>query len=973
MNPYNLVFRWIAIILFLTRVGWNCVYCLSPDQSSSSGLHDTSFLSTRAQPAYHIMSVDENIHNLNSYVQILEEPANTLGIHDLVHSDSLFKPLKSNPTFKASCVYWAKIRVENSTKSDLQHWIMYFGIASNIDVYVLNEGDSLISSLKTGRSVAAKLKQLENGNRVERIPLGFKPNELLQLYCRIENTNGYKPKINFSFCAEDYYTSEKYNLQRILDGLFIGFLLSLIAFNLIFFITTRDIAFLYQFIFVTSVLIFMIDIMDLICDFPFLRNHPHLFEPINFTSLIILNISYLLFVDKFIRVEALFPKWKMIIKRLIQINLLLGFGIILYYVFSLNERITDTAIAMVSTVQYVMLIILLVEFFKIKDKKSYFILIATLFLIGGVIVDGICIALGIGVPINFSKYVVLGNVSFFFFGLAYRMKLLKEEEHEAIRLKENQELKNRLYANITHEFRTPLTVIQGMAQQIESKSVQQDSSKLQQAIYLIKSNSNRLLKLVNSILDLAKLESGKMNLRLMYGDIIGFLRYTVQLFESYAGSNKIYLQFLTELGSLEMDYDKDKIQQIVSNLISNAIKFTPPGGKINFTIKKTEINQHPYMQLEVKDTGEGIAESELGSLFNRFFQAEGSKHKSRGTGLGLALVNELVRLMDGKIEVESHVNQGTLFRITLPVRSTLQAEVINKGNSLKPGESGGEDFPKYAMDHITTETEENAMHFRRSRPAMNENTNPILLVIDDNKDIVYYLSSLLENQYQIETAYNGTEGITLAQEIVPDIIISDLLMPGKDGYELCDTLKNDKRTSHIPIILLTAKSDITSKVSGLKVGADAYLSKPFDEDELQVQLENLLHQRKSLQEHYRNAIQNPLVTAEIPKPIEDAFLKKLNGIILEKLDDEDFGIYQMCRAMQMSRTQLHRKITALTGKSTSIYLRSMRLQKARKLLKNPEMNISQVAFAVGFSDPNYFTRTFTEEFGITPSSFKADR
>lgn len=972
MNSYDKLFRLITISIFIIGVIWEKCYGLWFEQPSAFDGPNNVIQDNRAQSTYHILSIDENNHDLNSYVDIFMETQNRSGVNNLLHADSLFKPLNSNSTFRATSVYWTRVRIRNDTKSGLHHWIMYFGIASDIDVYILNEQDSLISTLKTGRSVAAKLKQLEDGNRLERIPLDFKPNELLQLYCRIENTNGYKPKINFSFGAEDYYKSEKYNRQRILDGLFIGFLLSLIAFNLIFYITTRDIAFLYQFIFVVSVLIFMIDIMDLICDFPFLRNHPLWFEPINFTSLIVLNISYLLFVDKFIQVDVLFPKWITRINRLIRINLLLGVIIIIYYIFSLNERITDTAIAMVSTVQYGMLIILLLEFFKIRDKKSYFILIATLFLIGGVLVDGVCIALGIGVPINFSKFVVVGNVSFFFFGLAYRMKILKQEEHEAIRLRENQELKNKLYANITHEFRTPLTVIQGMAQQMDSNIAMHDTSRLQQAIFLIKSNCSRLLKLVNTILDLAKLESGKLEIRLIHGDIIGFLRYIVYSFESYAESKKIYLQFLTELDQLEMDFDKDKIQQIISNLISNAIKFTPVEGKIHLMVKKVVINHEPFIQLEVKDTGVGIPESDLGSLFDRFFQAESSRHQSQGSGLGLALVQELVKLMEGSIEVDSKVNQGTTFRMVLPIRSTDHNHSFQQEHISHPESAFNSAIEADSLDIGFFKTEDIKTNTNNSKSGHHDTDKPILLLIDDNRDIIYYLTSLLEHHYTIETAYNGTDGIAFALEFIPDIIISDILMPGKGGYDLCDTLKGDERTSHIPIILLTAKSDITSRVTGLRAGADAYLSKPFDEMELQTQLENLLKLRKSLQEHYQNIQQNPVHTSEISKPVEDAFLIKLNGIILGKIDDEDFGILQLCRAMQMSRTQLHRKITALTGKSTSIYVRSFRLQQAKQLLKNPEMNISQVAFAVGFSDPNYFTRTFNEEFGITPSTFKAE-
>ena len=612
----------------------------------------------RSNTTFHIDSIDHKIHNLNGFVEIFKE-SRPLHVDEIRRADwdTLFKPWKEGSTDCATCIYWARIKLKNDTKSDLNQWILYLGTASNIYAYIFDEGDSLKAVQRSGRGITAALKNLKNGNRLERIPFDIGPKERLQIYLRIQNTNGYSPKIKVALSDEDYTKSSQYNRQRILDGLFIGFLLSLMVFNILFFVTTRDIAFLYQFIFVTCILIFMIDIMDLICDFPFLLDHPEALEPINFAALIGLNISYLLFVNKFIQVEKIFPKWIYIFNKLIQLNLVMGIGIIVFYFFTLNERITDTAIALISAIQYGFLLVLLFMFLKIKDKKSYFILIATFFLIGGVIVDGVCIAMGIGVPIEFSKYVVIGNVSFFFVGLAYRMKLLKEEEHEAIRQKENQELKNQLYTNITHEFRTPLTVIQGMTNQIETNLNNQVSSILLQSIQLIKSNVKRLLQLVNTILDLAKLESGKMTLTLAHGDVIGFLRYNLGLFEGYAMSKKIHLQFLTELEVFMMDFDKEKMQHIVSNLLSNAIKFTRADGKILFSVKSIENNHQPYLELEVKDTGIGIPKSEMDSLFGRFFQASSSMLTEQGSGLGLALVHELVKLMNGQIFVESEVDQ----------------------------------------------------------------------------------------------------------------------------------------------------------------------------------------------------------------------------------------------------------------------------------------------------------------------------
>lgn len=970
MYTYLPASRLILINLFLfvfrLSLGQNAGYS-SPPYPEDSTIKPGFDKSGLTRPVYVIETINQELHDLNKYVQIGKETNVSLNPQEVLNPklNARFHSLVDDSINCTNCVYWCKINIKNNTGYNLENWILFLGLAGQIDVYIFDAKDSSISKVRTGRAVPADQKSIKTGNRRERIPLSFSENEILQLCIRIQNTSGYPPRPNFMLCSEDYTKSVKYNLQQLLDGLFLGFLFSLIVFNLIFFSTTQDKAFLYQLIFVASVLIFMTEIMDLICEFPILRNHPAWYEPINFTSVVLLNISYLYFVNHFIQVRKRFPAWIGTITKLVWTNLVFGSIVIGIYLITLNERISDTAIAMVSAVQYIFLLVFLFQLIRIRDKKSYFILTATLFLIVGVLVNGISVALGWGVQTGLSKLVVIGNLSFFFFGLAYRMKLLQQEEYESIRLKENQELKNKLYTNITHEFRTPITVIQGMAHQIESMVKTQESSKLYQSLQLIKSNGNRLLQLVNTILDLAKLESGKMKLNFSVGDIISYFRYLVKSFEPFAATKKVYLQFLTGLDELVMGFDNEKIQQIVSNLLSNAIKFTPPGGKIFFIVDKTVNNGEPYLHFEVKDNGEGMAQTDLGSLFNRFYQAPSSKHKNQGSGLGLALVNELVKLMAGRIEVISELGKGTMFKIILPIQAA-------SPTAIEPQIDMERDEAESDEPLITNDTREpNDLVKGSPRPAIpDDNEKPLLLIVDDNQDIIYYLQSLLEKKYIIETARNGVDGILLAQEIIPDVIISDLLMPDKNGYELCDQLKNDLRTSHIPIILLTAKSDISSRIEGLKTGADAYLTKPFNENELLAQLENSLSLRKKLQTRYK--LPEPRNNEEdASTPMEDAFLVKLNHIIAEQMENEDFGILQLCRSMQMSRTQLHRKITALTGKSTSIYIRSLRLQKAKSFLRKPDKNISEIAFAVGFSDPNYFTRLFTEEFGVTPTGFRA--
>jgi DNA-binding response OmpR family regulator len=324
---------------------------------------------------------------------------------------------------------------------------------------------------------------------------------------------------------------------------------------------------------------------------------------------------------------------------------------------------------------------------------------------------------------------------------------------------------------------------------------------------------------------------------------------------------------------------------------------------------------------------------------------------SFGTGIGLSLVKQLVHLMDGQIHAESEENEGTSFFLQLPVKREAEKK-----------------------EHISTTP---TMIYKSEsdteiiRPNTSEDFElPHLLIVEDNEDVAQYLVAYLEGHYKISLAHNGQEGIDAAFEHIPDLIVSDVMMPIKNGYELCNTLKTDQRTSHIPIVLLTAKADIDSKIEGLQRGADAYLAKPFDKKELRTRLEKLLELRTALQKRYQVDAEEVPVEAAVKVEIEDEFIQMIKAAVFENLDDIDFGIPELCRAIGMSRTQLHRKTKALTGRSTSSFIRSIRLGKAKELLNTSNLNISQIAYEVGFKDPKYFSRTFAEEFGISPNQMR---
>lgn len=528
-----------------------------------------------------------------------------------------------------------------------------------------------------------------------------------------------------------------------------------------------------------------------------------------------------------------------------------------------------------------------------------------------------------------------------------RRKLAKTE---AQRLQELDAVKSKLYANITHEFRTPLTIILGLSEQLKTQA----SMGMKTSLDIIRSNGKQLLHLVNQILDLSKLESGFLKLEMKQGDIIGYLRYLTESFHSFAKQQKIQLGFFCEKESYLMDFDPERLLQVMSNLLSNAIKFTPAGGKVTVVVAA----HHQLLHLKVKDTGIGISPKKLPKIFDRFYQADDSPtRRGEGTGIGLALTQELVRLMGGTVSVVSELGKGSEFTVTLPVKK----------------ESAPFSFAKFNVDDGVLQGPAIAPKIapRPSRKAPSD--APLVLIVEDNPDVVAYLSSCLVEKYRLAVANDGQQGIDLALEKIPDLIISDVMMPEKDGFEVCRFLKKDERTSHIPIILLTAKADEDSKLTGLGIGADAYLSKPFNPEELLIRVSRLLELRKKLRAFYLHlagqtkepAPENPPV-----EPAEQLFLKKLNEIIEGKIDDHHFAVPDLCKALGMSRTQLHRKLTSLTGRSANHYIRFIRIEKAKLLLRNGMANISEISYSTGFSTPDYFSKIFRKETGFTPSEFR---
>lgn len=519
------------------------------------------------------------------------------------------------------------------------------------------------------------------------------------------------------------------------------------------------------------------------------------------------------------------------------------------------------------------------------------------------------------------------------------------------------------FTNISHELRTPLTLIADPVEMLlEDTGIKGKSREL---LKMVQRNALALQQLVSNILDFRKIQNGKMELKLYRFDIVKTLTMWVGDFQLTAERKQIRLHLDVDdlKGSHEMIADQEKISRIVFNLLSNALKYTPAGGEIFVSLKDEGAN----LRLDVKDTGKGISQDEADKIFERFFQAKGA---ASGTGIGLALVKSFVELHHGEARVESELGKGSDFIVVIPREQEGDSQVIHNDvdivdNSVNASASTGKNLVDESVLQYIDDGDRSRGKVQR---LVSENTNrPTVLVIDDNTDIRQYERTLLQDEYVVLEAADGKEGLAVALKEVPDLVICDVMMPVMDGLEFTKQLKTNTATSHIPVIMLTAKNLEEHRAEGYEHGADSYITKPFHSKVLLARIENLLRQRQLLKNLYQG-------TKEAEKEISEAhledrdkqFLKQLQAIIQKNLSDSEFGVEDMGQQIGLSRVQLYRKVKAMTGSSVVDLLRKARLAKARRLLETRSMSVSEVAYEVGFSAPSYFTKCFKEEYGMLP-------
>jgi signal transduction histidine kinase/DNA-binding response OmpR family regulator len=534
---------------------------------------------------------------------------------------------------------------------------------------------------------------------------------------------------------------------------------------------------------------------------------------------------------------------------------------------------------------------------------------------------------------------------------------LEMSRFETQKLHEVDEIKSRFFTNISHEFRTPLTLILGSVKQAINKI---KDEKTKDDLSIAHKNASKLLGLVNQLLDISKLESGNMKLRTHPLNFTALLKALTLSFASYAERKRITLKFNSSEDEIIVYADKDKIEKIFTNILSNAFKFTPEGGKIEVSLSKKD----KYLNAIISDTGIGIPKEKIAKIFDRFYQVDGSHTREReGTGIGLALTKELVELHKGKIEVESEESKGTMITVSIPLgKEHLQQEEIS--------EEKESEYYEHREDIGIPDLEQE----KERKPKLDveflaDESLPLLLIVEDNAEVRKYIKDNLMSEFRTIEAVDGEDGWNKSIEQMPDLIISDVMMPKMDGFKLCKKLKTDERTSHIPIILLTAKAAREDKLEGYELGADEYLMKPFEPEELKARIKNLLDQRKRLQEHFKNEGIVELNHNKISS-IDKKFLRKALDLVHQNISDATFNVEAFGEKIGMSRSVLHKKLVSLAGEPPVEFIRRIRLNYAQELIVKKFGNLSEIALEAGFNNPAYFSECFKKQFGITPSHYQ---
>ncbi len=929
--------RRLAIFSFI--LFFNCFY------SKAQNVHSA--------PGFYNVHLNEPLQPLENYLLLAEDKDHVFTVPGLMNSkDSLaFKPFINWKDMNAQSTWWCKVMIHADFNSP--EFLIALqakkntGISSGNEVmnaWTVTDG-KITNSYSSGTLTPASERIINEPFNLNAFPFHLKKGETITLILQVRSIKNFAPlQFNFALQQIPFANPSSTYFPEII--FYTGVMFILFLFGIVFSFITKERSF-YWFTLVS--LFYLLHALllhpDNLMTQWFFSNHPVLmiyaWIILTYTNV----IFYWQFGRQFTQLKNTLPAWDIVVRFLIgfvALAAILNIVCTIYKPFS-TENISRPA----SIIIFVTSVVLSVRFtFHNNSQVKIFGAAACwlfIFQVAGILWEMNVLPHNIPNPWIIAQF---GTMVIIFFALAYRFKESSKQEAEAAQVLKMDKIKQDFFANISHEFRTPLTLMLGPLKQMQENET--DFVLQKKYIGMMRRNGNRLLQLINQLLDLSKLEGGKMKLQVAKTDITSLLKIIAASFENLAEQKQVNYHIQFPDNNIIGFIDKDKFEKVLVNLLSNAFNFTPANGTVSLQIN-TEENR---LRVSIRDNGNGIPKKQLEKIFDRFHQVAPG---SGGTGIGLSLTKELVQLHKGQISVSSEPGQGSTFRVSIPI--TKENYSPSEIYDFNGGETPINDSSFLMEDEINDEE-------------MHNNSVATILVIEDNADLREFIKDTLKKEFQIILASNGNEGLVKAQEIIPDLIISDVMMPEMDGISMTLLLKKSTATSHIPVILLTAKAGSANIIEGLQSGADDYLIKPFDGDELIARSKNLIEQRKNLRIHFsKQVISISPEEIETENP-EKEFLKEIRNAIEENLDNELFSVIDLANKVFMSRSQLHRKLKSLTGESPNELIRNFRLERAFQILQKTSVTVTETAYMTGFSSPAYFSKCFSDRYGYSPVEAK---
>ncbi|MEA5457697.1 ATP-binding protein [Arcicella sp. LKC2W] len=888
--------------------------------------------------------------NITSSIEIFRDSTKTLTLeqiktqHFKKHTKKYFVFPYSNDD------YWVRFTL-NNTETKFENWILMWTnpLAEQLDFYVpdsLNKG-----FLHKQQKIITSEREKKFIQEDPIFPFKLLPKQAKTIYIKLSSQRGHYGTIRL-------YTPEAYHKSRLDDFAGEGFLNGLIFFRLFLvlvlsFFVIKDLSFrLYSLYTIIRTFNYwgFLNIAG-----PLFTDDPDMAKKLDFLFYNSATLGAGLFILVAFKVHKFHRLYLYSIVMILVVNIFLN--AIIFFDYQWYWLKGGAYLIIASSIYYIILNV----YFTIK-KTSFAKYYSILFIFG------LCSTCLLYVrllgwiefqPIYMlSYYFFLAEFFFFIFFLGQifknteRNKLIAEQKlnfnlEQNARLKELDNIKTQFFTNISHEFRTPLTLLVGPIDDLQKKYPQEG------IIAVMKRNLQRLQSLINQLLDLSKLEAGEMTISVEEVDLVPFFRQIFASFESLAQGKQIIFNHsqshLQQFGK----FDLDKLEKILTNLLSNAFKFTSENGRIIVRVDFKVVDEKGLINISVQDFGIGISSERLPHIFDRFYQIDDTNQRQHeGTGIGLSLVKELINFLEGKIQVNSQLGEGTTFHLTLPFVA------LNN--------------PTENLRHLFVQENLISQELQEENIVTETEGQNVMLIVEDNADLRNYIGSIFGNDFQLMMAVDGEEGLKKSLEYIPDIVICDLMMPNLDGLGFCEKLKNDERINHIPVIMLTAKATLSDKLIGLGKGADDYVSKPFNREELILRVHNLVAQRQLMREKYAPIISDKTQIVEVVKEltIDEIFIQKAKSIIDKYLDKSEFDVDTFANEMNLSSVQLRRKLKAITNQTVTEFVRNYRLAIAADSLKRGIGSVSEIAYQVGFDSLPYFSKVFLERYGKTPSDWK---